>query len=68
MRIPDQIFQNNEKLFVAVNTRNTRALEFAYHLWLTCIDQPHSYVVVFEIIYFQIYKSCNRMVTWNIYK
>ena len=57
MRISDDIFQTNKKLFVTVNPRNACKLEFNYHLWIPFIDQPQSYVVFFAIIYFQIYKN-----------
>ena len=30
-------------------------MEFADHLWLPYLDQPHSDIVVFEIINFHIY-------------
>ena len=55
MIIPDLICQNNNKLFVMINLRNTCKLEFADHLWIPSMDQPQSDVVVFAIIYFHIY-------------
>ena len=40
MRIPDDIFQRNKKLFVTVHPKNACKLEFADHLWLTFLNQP----------------------------
>ena len=56
MRIPDVIFQTNDKLFVTINPKNACKLEFAVNLQLLFIDQPQPDVVVFEIINFQIHK------------
>ena len=50
-------FQTNKKLFVTVNPKKSCRLEFSDHLWLPFIDQPHSDVVIFAIIYFQIYQN-----------
>ena len=30
-------------------------MEFGDHLWMPSLDKPHKYIVVFEIINFQIY-------------
>ena len=39
-----------------VNSKNACKMKFTDHLWLVFIDQPQSYVVACEIIYFDIYK------------
>ena len=46
-RIPEVIFQTNNKLFVLVHPKNACKLEFLDNLWLTFIDKPQSYAVVF---------------------
>ena len=56
MRIQDGFFQANNRLFVTVRPKNSCKIEFAGHLWLPFIDQPHSDAVVSSIINFQIYK------------
>ena len=38
------------------NLKNVRRLEFSDNLWLPYLDQPHSDVVVFVVVTFQIYK------------
>ena len=40
MRILDDIFKTNNKLFVTVYSKNTCKVESADHLWLPFIDQP----------------------------
>ena len=56
MRIPDGVCQTNKRLFMTVNPNNARKLGFADHPWLPFLDQPQSDVVIFEIIYFRIYR------------
>ena len=55
VRILYHIFQTNKKLFVTVNPINACKLRFSDHLWLPFLDQPQSDVLVFAIIYFEIY-------------
>ena len=55
MKIPDGIFKTNKKSFVAVHPKNPYKPEFSDNLWPAFLDQPQSYVVVFEIISFRIY-------------
>ena len=55
MRIPDRICQNNKKLFVTVNQKNSCELGFGDNLWLPFFGQPRSDVLVFSIISFQMY-------------
>ena len=57
MRITDGICDTNKKLFVTVNPKTPCKLEIADKLWLTFINQPQSYVVVFVMIYFQMFKT-----------
>ena len=47
MRIPDDFFQNNFKLFVTLNPKYTCKLEFSDHLWPPFLGQPQSDVVIF---------------------
>ena len=55
MRVPDENYQTNIKLFVTVNPKSACRLEFADNLWLVFLDQPQSYAVGFSIINFHIY-------------
>ena len=55
MIIPVDIHQTNKKIYVTVQPKNSCKLEFADNLWLPFLDQPHSDIVVFTIINFQIY-------------
>ena len=58
VRIPDDIYRTNKKLFVTVQPKNACKLEFVDHLWLPFLDQPQSDMVVFAIINFRIYNIC----------
>ena len=49
---PDPICQNIKIIFVIVIPRNACKFELADHLYLPFLDQPHSDVIVFEIMYF----------------
>ena len=40
---------------MTVYPKNARKLEFADHLWIKFLNQPHSAIVVFSIIHFEIY-------------
>ena len=55
MRIPVEIHEINKKFTITVQPKNACKLEFVDHLWLPFIDQPHSDIVVFEVITFHIY-------------
>ena len=55
MIIPVGIHYRNKKFTITVQPKNACKLEFIDHSWLTFIDQPQSYIVVFAIINFQIY-------------
>ena len=60
--IPDRICQNSKSFSLTFYPRNTCKMDFSKHLWLPFLGQPQSDVVVFEIIYSDIYrKSCNIM-------
>ena len=52
MKITDCMCQTNEKLFAAVNPKDTSKLEFSDYLFPPFLDQPQSDVVVFVIVYF----------------
>ena len=65
MRISDGIFQNNNKLFLAINPKQTLKMELADNLWIPFLDQPHPNVVVLSILYLYKYNSCYRMETCN---
>ena len=46
----------NKKCTVTIQPKNACKLEFLDHLWLPFLDHPHSDIVVFAVITFQIYK------------
>ena len=43
-------------MFVTINYRNSYIVALPDHLWLPFIDKPQSYVVVFAMIYSEVYK------------
>ena len=49
------VHQTNKKFSVTVQPKNACKQELVDNLWLPFIDQPHSDIVVFSIITFQIY-------------
>ena len=53
--IPFDIHEINKKFTVIVQPKNACKLEFVDHLWIPFNDQPHSDIVVFEVITFHIY-------------
>ena len=55
MVIPVDIHEQNKKFTVTVQPKSSCKLEIVDHLWLPFLDQPHSEIVVFAIINFQIY-------------
>ena len=55
MIITVNINRRTKHLFVTVQGKKSCKLEFADHLWPPFLDQPHSDIVVFEIITFHIY-------------
>ena len=57
------IFQNNKRLFIAVNPINACNLGFSDHLYLPFIDPTQSDVVFFAIIYICTY--INHFTTWK---
>ena len=56
MQVPVDINQTNKKTICYSSTKNAFKLEFADHLWLPFLDEPHSDIVVLAIINFHIYK------------
>ena len=60
MRIPVESDQTNKKFSASVQPKKACKLKFADHSWLIFLDRPHSDIVVFAKITFQI---CNIIVT-----
>ena len=54
--IPLITWKIENKLFVTFNTRYAYRVVFPDHMWMPFLDQPLPDVVVFAIIYFDIYK------------
>ena len=63
MIIPDHICKNDKNMFMTVNHRNECKMEFSDNLWLQFIDKPQPNVVIFSIIYSDLYK--NIVTKWD---